>query len=82
MTLHVTSWWGMGQRGVIAGLHGAPYSKNMVNLFSFGCHVIDRAYAFTDCTGGVSQECLRKYTSFIFDIHNMVNGQLSKQDSH
>ena len=60
----------------------APYSKNMVNLFSFGCHVIDRAYAFTDCTGGVSQECLRKYTSFIFDIHHMVNGQLSKQDSH
>ena len=22
----------------------APYSWNMVNLFSFGCHVIDRAY--------------------------------------
>ena len=22
----------------------APYPWNMVNLFSFGCHVIDRAY--------------------------------------
>ena len=22
----------------------APYSLNMVNLFSFSCHVIDRAY--------------------------------------
>ena len=61
----------------------APYSKNMVNLFSFGCHVIDRAYASTDCTGGVgetikrkggvSQACLAKSTSFTLDIHNMVN---------
>ena len=25
----------------------APYSLNMVNLFSFGCHVIDRAYVRT-----------------------------------
>ena len=25
----------------------APYSWNMVNLFSFGCHVIDRAYVHT-----------------------------------
>ena len=64
----------------------------MFNLFSFGCHVIDRAYASTDCTGGVgetikskggvSQACLGKSTSFILDIHNMVNWQLSKQDSH
>ena len=64
----------------------------MVNLFSFGCHVIDRAYASTDCTGGVgeaikrkggvSQACLAKSTSFTLDIHNMVNWQLSKQDSH
>ena len=23
----------------------APYSLNMVKLFSFGCHVIDQAYA-------------------------------------
>ena len=55
----------------------------MVNLFSFGCHVIDRAYASTDCTGGVgetikrkggvSQACLAKSTSFTLDIHNMVN---------
>ena len=54
-----------------------------VNLFSFGCHVIDRAYASTDCTGGVgetikrkggvSQVCLGKSTSFTLDIHNMVN---------
>ena len=47
----------------------------MVNLFSFGFHVIDRAYVRThssrDCTGrvgetikrkgGVSQGCLGKY---------------------
>ena len=38
----------------------------MVNLFSFGCHVIDRAYASTDCTGGVRktmkgrERCLRR----------------------
>ena len=25
----------------------APYPWNMVNLFSFGCHVIDRAYVHT-----------------------------------
>ena len=25
----------------------APYPWNMVNLFSFGCHVIDRAYGRT-----------------------------------
>ena len=57
----------------------APYSWNMVNLFSFGCHVTDRAYvrtyASTDCTGrvgetikrkgGVSQACLGKSTSLI-----------------
>ena len=57
----------------------APYPWNMVNLFSFGCHVIDRAYvrtyASTDCMsgvgetikrkGGVSQACLGKSTSLI-----------------
>ena len=36
----------------------------MVNLFSFGCHVIDRAYvrtyASTDCTGGVGETVKRK----------------------
>ena len=42
-----------------------------------------RTYASTDCTGGVgetikrkggvSQACLGKSTSFILDIHNMVN---------
>ena len=61
----------------------------MVNLFSFGCHVIDRAtyvrmYASTNGTGGVgdtikrkggvSQACFGKSTSFIFDIHNMSIG--------
>ena len=62
----------------------APYSWNMVRLFSFGCHVIDiRTYASTDCTGGVgetikrkggvSQACLSKATSFIYEVHNMVN---------
>ena len=55
----------------------------MINLFLFGCHVIERTYASTDCTGrvgetikrkrGVSQACLGKSTSFILDIHNMVN---------
>ena len=40
----------------------------MVNLFSFGCHVIDRAYvrtyvhtyAPTDCTGGAGETIKRK----------------------
>ena len=68
---------------ILAGLPGArsargdraPYSWNMVNLFSLGWRVIDRAYACTDCTGGVgeaikkkggvSQACLGKSTSFI-----------------
>ena len=55
----------------------------MVNPFSFGCPVIDRAYASTDCKGGVgetikreggvSQNCLGKSTSCILDIHKMVN---------
>ena len=62
-------------------------SHNMVNLFSFRYHVTDRAYvrtyASTDCTGrvgetikrkeGVSQACLAKSSSFIYDTHNMVN---------
>ena len=49
-------------------------------------------YASTDCTGrvgetikrkgGVSQACLGKSSSFVYDTHNMVNWQLSKQDSH
>ena len=60
----------------------------MVNLFSFGFHVIDRAYVRThssrDCTGrvgetikrkgGVSQGCLGKSTSFTLDIYSMVQG--------
>ena len=51
-----------------------------------------RTYASTDCTGGVgetinrkggvSQACRAKSTSFTLDIHNMVNWQLSNQDSH
>ena len=51
-----------------------------------------RTYASTDCTGrvgetikrkgGVSQACLGTSSSFIYDTHNMVNWQLSKQDSH
>ena len=62
---------------------GAPYSWNMVILFSFGCHVIDRVYASTDCKGGVgetikseegvSQSCLGNSTSCTLDIHKMVN---------
>ena len=52
----------------------------------------ERTYASTDCTGGVGETikreggvflaCLGKSTSLIKDIHNMVNWQLSKQDSH
>ena len=50
----------------------APYSWNMVNLFSVGCHVTDRAYvrtyvrtyirtyASTDCMGGVGETIERK----------------------
>ena len=50
----------------------APYSWNMVNLFSFGCHVTDRAYVrpyirtsvrtyvSTDCTGRVGETLKRK----------------------
>ena len=59
----------------------------MVNLFSFGCHVTERAYVrtyvSTDCTGrvgetikrkgGVSQACLGKSTSFTLAIHDMVD---------
>ena len=70
---------------IIVGVK-APYSKNMVNLFLFGCHVIDRAYvrtySSTDCTGrvgetikrkgGVSQACLGKSTSFTLKIHNII----------
>ena len=65
----------------------ALYSWNMVNLFSCGCHVIDRAYvrtyASTDCkdgveetikrAGGVSQACLGKSTY----IGHLQNGQLT-----
>ena len=57
------------------------------NLFSFGCHVIDRAYvrmyASTDFKGGVgetikreggmSQVCVGKSTFCILDIHKIVN---------
>ena len=42
----------------------ASYSWNMVNLFSCGCHVIDRAYvrtyASTDCKGGVEETIKRE----------------------
>ena len=69
------------------GTDRAQYSYNMVNLFLFGCHVIDRAYvltyASTDCKGGaeetikreggVSHSCFGKSTSCILDIHKMVN---------
>ena len=57
----------------------------MVNLFSFGYHVTDRAYvrtySSTDCTGevgetikrkgGVSQACLGKSTSFFTTVSNL-----------
>ena len=63
------------------------WERHTHRIFSFGCHVIDRAYvhtyASTDCTGGVgetikrqggvSQACLGESTSFTLDIHNMVN---------
>ena len=70
-----------------------PSSWNLVNLFSLGCHVIDQAYTRLQIVrvgvgetikrkGRMSQACLGKSTSFIWDIHNMVNWQLSKQDYH
>ena len=42
------SWFHSGAPARSKGaLNRAPYSWNMVNLFSFGCHVIDRAYVRT-----------------------------------
>ena len=69
---------------LLAGLPQSPIlMEYMVNRFLFGCHVTERTYASTDCTGrvgetikrkgGVSQACLGKSTTFICDIHNMVN---------
>ena len=51
-----------------SALWRAAYSWNMVNLFSFGCHVIERAYARTyihkhasaDCTGRVGKTIKRR----------------------
>ena len=61
----------------------SPILRIWSTPFLFGCHVTERTYASTDCTGmvgetikrkgGVSQACLGKFTSFILDIHNMVN---------
>ena len=73
--------FGSSRASVIAG----PYSWNMVNLFLFGCHVTERTYASTDCTGrvgetikrkeGVSQACLGKYWTFtIWSIDSYQNG--------
>ena len=71
----------------LLGNSGAP---TRATWLTEGTYV--RTYASTDCTGGVgatikrkgrvSQACLAKSTSFTLDIHNMVNWQLSKQDSH
>ena len=61
----------------------------MVNRFSFGCHVIDRAYVRTNSStdsaggvgetikrkGGVSQGCPGKSTSFTLDCSQY--GQLT-----
>ena len=53
-----------GPTGVKRVWDRAPYPQIMVNLFSFGCHVIDRAYvrtyASTDCTGGIGETIKRK----------------------
>ena len=33
--------------------HGTePHTQNIIDLFLFGCRVIDQAHASTDCTGG------------------------------
>ena len=51
------------KRLFLAGLRAwdrAPYSWNMVNLFLFGCHVTERTYASTDCTGRVRETIKRK----------------------
>ena len=71
-TCKITTYSGAPARAKRAW-HRAPYSWNMVNLFSFGCHVTDRAYvrtsvrtyASTDCTGRVGETigregCLRR----------------------
>ena len=69
----------------------APYSWNMVNLFSSGCHVTDvRTDASTDCTGrvgetikrkgGVSQACLGQSSSFIYDTH-LMRKRVSKSEA-
>ena len=56
---------------------GAP---KRVNLFSFGCHVIDRAYVSTDCTGEVGETIKRKgvvsWQIHIFYIAHSQYGQL------
>ena len=65
----------------------------MVNLFSFGCHVIDRTYVrvyrlwgwgrgyYLKGGRGVSGLSWKVHI-FILGIHKMVHWQLSKQDSH
>ena len=58
---------------------------DMVNLFSLGCHVIDRAYASIDCTGGGRGDYQKdgRYDSkvpwqiHIFYIGHLQYGQLT-----
>ena len=75
---------------IIVGLHTHGIWSTSFRLVV--TWLTERTYASTDCTGrvgetikrkgGVSQACLGKSTSLILDIHNMVNWQLSKRDSH
>ena len=69
----------------------APYTEYYQPLFvwllcDWPSACIYRLYGWIGETikrkGGVSLACLGKTTSFILDIHNMVNWQLSKEDSH
>ena len=72
---------------IIAGLREARVGQSPIPI-DYGQPLFlwlsrDCTYASTDCTGGVggtikrkggvSQACLGKSTSFILDIHNMVN---------
>ena len=68
----------------------APYTEYYRPLFvwlsrDWPSACIYRLYGWVGETikrkGGVSLPCLGKSTSFILDIHKMVNWQLSKQDS-
>ena len=72
---------------ILAGLPRALRARGTEphthGIWSTSFRLVVRTYASTDCTGGVgetikrkegvSQACLAKSSSFIYDTHNMVN---------